>query len=89
MNTEVHADVDEMFLSMLLDDPDFLRAEFDALVAASWGLREPTPGGPCKRTPGERPGDESVELWASCSQPPFGRRVDGWCRERSPPAPAG
>ncbi|PPK64988.1 hypothetical protein CLV40_11630 [Actinokineospora auranticolor] len=67
------------FLALLCEDDDWVRAEFDAIIEASWGRPSrprpdsPTPPGPPVARYGERTGP---------------RRCDAgsvWCRERSPP----
>ena len=34
--TEAVADVDEVFMALVCDDDELLRAEFDAIVSAGW-----------------------------------------------------
>ena len=42
--TEAVADVDEVFMAIVCDDDELLRAEFDAIVSAGW----PPVGTPCR-----------------------------------------
>ena len=39
--------VDEEFLALVCSDPEWLRAEFDAIVAESWDVPPPDPSRPC------------------------------------------
>ncbi|GAA3706132.1 hypothetical protein GCM10022204_24770 [Microlunatus aurantiacus] len=74
------------FWTLLLADPDLLRAEFDALVADVWPDR---PGRPPRRgIPGvPHPGGRERCPAAAGCRVPVGRRSaeDGRPRQRSPP----
>jgi hypothetical protein len=78
------SDTRTAFLDLVYQDPDLVRAEFDALIAASWQSPPPPPAA----TP--RPADRPAH-WPSAPRPeplpphprvPEGRRVT---RQRSPP----
>jgi hypothetical protein len=45
--------VDEVFLDLVANDDDLVRAEFDALIAASWDAPPPPP--PAVPAPADRP----------------------------------
>jgi hypothetical protein len=86
VNTQQILDEAEVFVDLVLDDDDWVRAEFDALVAACWeSPREPAVDRPCPpgggwdaRPPPRWPRRTPILLGLV---PP--RRTDG--RERGPP----
>lgn len=77
--------VDETFLDLVTRDDDLVRAEFDALIAASWDAPPPPPPAapaPADRPPGwPEPSHPGPPRLADRRRP--GRRVS---RQRSPPA---
>ena len=81
----VRPTIDDEFLALMCSDEEWLRAEFDAIVAAEWGTppqrRRPDEGGP--RSKGGR--DNTVENprrdWVLRRQSP----LHGLARVRSPP----
>ncbi|TQM55220.1 hypothetical protein [Humibacillus xanthopallidus] len=82
-------DTDEAFFELVCADDDLLRAEFEAIVAASWvgPPDRPTPV-PSPRPPGPRPA--MVELPPTANLPlmepePSGPGDGQRGRERSPP----
>jgi hypothetical protein len=74
----------DAFLDLVLSDDDLMRAEFDALVAATWDAPPPPP--PARPAPGDRP-----PAWPSSPAPaptgPVDRRppIRRITRQRSPP----
>jgi hypothetical protein len=80
--------VDSAFIDLLCQDDDLVRAEFDALVAASWHLPPPLP--PAAPRPADQPPSRS---WPAAREAPptAGRRPigAGLRHQRSPPAEAG
>ena len=82
-------DTDEAFFELVCADDDLLRAEFEAIVAASWvGPPDwPTPV-PSPRPPGPRPAMVELPLTANLllTEPePSGPGEGQRGRERSPP----
>jgi len=81
--------VDEAFLDLVCSDEEWLRAEFDAMVAAEWGSVQRPPPRPDSPTPPPRPpGCSTVE-----ARPirPAGREralVRRVARQRGPPGSA-
>lgn len=87
------ASVETEFLDVVLEDPDLLQGEFEAIIAASWPdppnpPRQPAPPalmpGPCEphtRRPGHLPRSGPAE------PRPAGPRPETGGRQRSPPAP--
>ena len=71
----------DTFLAVVYADADWLRAEFDAIVAASWD--EP----PARRRPSGRPGPPRPDAARHPDRPvPTGRPAAAApARERSPP----
>jgi hypothetical protein len=80
--------VDEVFLDLVTHDDDLVRAEFDALIAASWDAPPPPPPAvpaPADRPPGwPAPGPTDPPRLADRSVP-----VSRPIRQRSPPVRAG
>ena len=81
--------VRDAFVDLICQDDDLVRAEFDALVAASWD----TPPGPPPPAPPRRPpagADHSVTPVVDAARPYAGtspvRRRDR--RQRGPPPPS-
>lgn len=79
--------VDEEFLELMCADEEFIRAEFDAIIAQEWSSRPP-PADPPPASPATGP----HQGWQA--GPPalrsFPRRprrpgIGGWSRQRSPP----
>ena len=78
--------LDEAFLDLTLADGELLRAEFDALIAASWeSPSEPPVDKPCPPGGGRpaRPPSRRVRRGAPALEPVLSRRTDG--RARGPP----
>jgi hypothetical protein len=79
---------DEQFLDLVCSDMDFLRAEFNAIIAANWpgpAARSPSRGGGAGR-PNTGPRREPVARIAAPMARPRHRAAGGWTRQRSPPA---
>lgn len=75
--------VDEQFAAIVCADDEWVRAEFDALVAAAWDDPPATPG-PVARPPAA--GRPAPRWRPEPERPP--RRdvgVEAWARQRSPP----
>jgi hypothetical protein len=63
------------FADLVNADPDLMRAEFDAIIEASWGSQSPP-----------RKPDEPCEVAISGGEPDLYRQsADDWTRPRSPP----
>ena len=79
--------VDDEFLSIACDDADWLRAEFDAIVAASWPELE-DPGSSGDRVGGDgrfgRPGFSAAGRWWRYERTVVVAR-DEAARDRAPP----
>lgn len=77
-------DVDEVFLALVCDDDELLRAEFDAIIGAGWPP-SPAPGPPRRDGP---PGGSHVEQGRRAETDRAVRRPGAAAdpgRERSPP----
>jgi hypothetical protein len=78
------------FLAIVCADEELLRAEFEAIVGASWD--EPPPPTPREPPTPSWPGPpdpESADL-RPATPPPFPCGAGRWARQRSPPVvPAG
>jgi len=79
--------VEDAFLDLVCQDDELLRAEFDALIAASWHTPPPpppAPSDPARRPPGwpPAPPGEPRPLRQTVREAPRLRR------QRSPPDPA-
>jgi hypothetical protein len=76
----------DAFLEVVCGDDDWLRAEFDAIVAANWDPPDPVPPGPARGPAGPRPRARSS--WRSCR--PTGRPpgANPPAHQRSPPRAA-
>jgi len=77
---------DEDFLNLICADEEFLRAEFDAIIAVGWPQTPQPPrghricgGGRGERQPRQVDPDASVRLVDSALN------GDAWSRQRSPP----
>lgn len=76
----------EAFLDLILRDEQLLRAEFDALIAASWNPPPPSP--PAPSAPTDRPPGRPVTPYPDVAAWP-GRAVPARAapnRQRSPPS---
>ena len=77
------------FIDLVCADPLLLRAEFDALVAASWGSEPPTPPTSTRTLVGVVDPDRGSH-WFSLAVKAVGRprplRIDAEVNQRSPPA---
>jgi hypothetical protein len=77
------------FADLVNADPDLMRAEFDAIIEASWGSQSPPrkPDEACPsdpHTPHRRA--EACEVAISGGEPDLYRQsADDWTRPRSPP----
>jgi hypothetical protein len=73
----------DTFLAVVYADADWLRAEFDAIVAASWDQppARPEPSG----SPDPAPGRPAVAGWPERPVPPGRRLGAAPARERGPP----
>jgi hypothetical protein len=84
MSTIQHNGVATGFVDVLCDDPEWLRAEFDDLIAAVWDEppRQRPPGPPRRPDPVPRPPRPGSEYRhrgdVICIN-------DAWPRQRSPP----
>lgn len=81
--------VDEEFLALMCADDDFLRAEFEAIIAQEWADSLP-PADPPVASPSSGPVPHGHGLPRGChSSPcrPSHPGDDGWRRQRSPPRP--
>jgi hypothetical protein len=82
--------VEAELADLVCSDPDLLRAEFEAIIAAAWGGNVP-PDGP-RQPPAPRPPSPTPPpLTARCprprpSQPPAVRRVRPPAGQRAPPS---
>ncbi len=76
--------IDEQFWDLLFDDPDLLRAEFDALIAAAWSGAPPArPGRYLTRPdPNRRPRSGTADRHTGR---PVRCRSVARSRQRSPP----
>jgi len=75
------------FLELICSDPDLVRAEFDAIVAAGW---PEDPRVPAARRPAPGP-SRRVRRSVPTADPPAGSDApgpDAWARQRSPPDPS-
>ncbi|HEV7146547.1 MAG TPA: hypothetical protein VGN48_06060 [Pedococcus sp.] len=61
-------DVDEEFVTLVYSDPEWLRAEFDAIIAAAWSSPPPPP--PARDKGADKPPDRPQPV---PSPPPRGR----------------
>ncbi|MGI8529762.1 MAG: hypothetical protein ACR2KO_09815 [Geodermatophilaceae bacterium] len=78
--------VEEMFLDLLCSDEEWLRAEFDAIIAAGWGgPRTARPLRPASPTPSPPRCHSRPEVAADTPAPGRCPGVGGWARQRSPP----
>jgi hypothetical protein len=73
----------DTFLAVVFADADWLRAEFDAIVAASWDRPPARPHRPDAPVPA--PGRPSAADWPDRSVPPGRRVAAAPARERGPP----
>lgn len=85
----VTREADAAFAELICADPQWLREEFDALIAASFGQppAAPPPAPPWVSPPHSgagRPGQ--LPLQADPTACPFPAALRGHCRQRSPPA---
>jgi len=81
--------VDEEFFALVYADPQWLRAEFDAIVAADWG--SPPPEIPTPRGGAEHPARGVGPEHPRVTTPPSRGRYtirDRGARTRSPPDPS-
>ena len=94
MSEEARSSADTMtdgFADLVCADPLLLRAEFDALIAASWDSEPPTPPTGTRTLvgvvdPDWQPGE--APLGIECAARPRSRplRIDEQGHQRSPPA---
>jgi len=79
--------LESVFIDLICQDDELVRAEFDALVAASWRLPPPEPPAP-PRPADQPPGPPAPIPYRLVRL--VGRRPDGATlrRQRSPPAEA-
>jgi hypothetical protein len=81
--------VDSEFADVICADPEWLRAEFDALMASAFGEPPaPPPPAPPRLPPDRDAWYPAAEAGGSCSAQPSRRRFAAtWCgRQRAPPA---
>lgn len=77
------------FVDLVCADPLLLRAEFDALIAASWDGEPPTPPTGTRTLvgvvdPDRRPRSSRLAISMVCRPRPL--RIDAEVHQRSPPA---
>jgi len=85
--SSVEHSVDAQFLDILVSDAEFLRAEFDAIIATEWpdppapvSRRRPARNWPAPQHRGRWPTDQSAPVQVSSLG------GEAWRRQRSPPA---
>lgn len=80
--------IDDAFLDIICHDEELLRAEFDALVAASWDEPPPPPPPPAGPRPADNPPPRPAAPTATEQEvPPRSHRpAPAGRRQRSPPA---
>ena len=79
--------VDEELLELVCADEEFLRAEFDAIIAEEWPTNPPTADPPgAAPAPAPRQGwrPAPLDFRAGRGQPRH-PGIGGWSRQRSPP----
>jgi len=84
------ADIDDEFFALVYADEQLLRDEFDALMAAAWSDRPPTPL--CGRDAGRPPDRQRADLPRTQGRPREGvliRVRNSPARTRSPPSSTG
>jgi hypothetical protein len=77
--------VDEDFLALICSDEEFLRAEFDSIIAAAWGSRSrfrPRPAPPPPQGIARPARADGTQCLTRRPQQPG---ADEWARQRSPP----
>jgi len=80
------ATVDEEFLALVCSDEEWLRAEFDAIIAVGWGSAQRSPPRPGSAAGPPKPSRRG--RWSSTSDPSGRQRRTGIrarARQRSPP----
>lgn len=80
----VTSTLEEQFLAIVCADDELVRAEFEAIIDASWD--EPPPSRPARRPPYQPPGGvlyRAADTGTDVAPPPPG--VPRWVRQRSPP----
>jgi hypothetical protein len=79
--------VQEEFLALICADEDLLRAEFDAIITASWGQPRP----PARQARSRRPRlphvrrSDQPEVGGGLRGPQRDASGEGRCRQRAPP----
>jgi hypothetical protein len=81
-------EADAAFADMICADPQWLRAEFDALISASFGQPPVPPPAPPSVPPHRRPPYPSSGPWPGRFPvvPAFPHAAGGHRRQRSPPS---
>jgi hypothetical protein len=82
--------VEEEFLAIVYADEELLRAEFDAIIATSWGQpgQPARPGRTPQPAPPEQPRRQAVDRGAGPAGPQHYPGGEGRSRQRAPPYPA-
>ena len=83
----VSQSVDEEFLELMCADEEFIRAEFDAIIAQEWSSRPPPPDPPAASPdtgPHQRWRPAPPDFRAAPRHPRH-PGIGGWSRQRSPP----
>jgi hypothetical protein len=80
--------IDDAFLDIICQDEELLRAEFDALVAASWDEPPPPPRPPAVPRPADNPAPQPATRTTTAQEIPSRSHhpAPAGRRQRSPPA---
>ena len=79
----------EQAIALLCEDPQWLRAQFEAIIAAEWPQQPPAPprtGVAVTDTPGADRAPTRSTARVAGPRCAHGPGTDGWARQRSPPA---